>query len=92
MIVNIVDRRVNQHRWKVVDAIDESTWHDNTCQNSDYAEHDYREPSYAARKDVSLTVAVAWASSMAVSVTLYLYDQGSDTVPADWPVSELISN
>jgi hypothetical protein len=92
LILNIVDRRTNEFRWKVVDAVVESTWHDNSCQNSDQAEHDFREPSYAARKDVSITDALAWAVSLAIPVTLYLYDQGSSVAQADWPPNHAISN
>jgi hypothetical protein len=81
MITNIIDCRKRQHRWKLVDAIIESTWHDNGCLDSDQAERDDREPGYAARKNVSVAEAVEWAASFEVPLTLYLYDEGSDSVP-----------
>jgi hypothetical protein len=51
MILNIVDRRKQIYRWKCIDAIIEPTWHDNACADSDYADHEYGEPMYEARKE-----------------------------------------
>jgi hypothetical protein len=81
MILNILDRRKQNYRWKCVDAIIEPTWHDNACADSDYAEHDHGEPMYEARKGISLADAVMWASGVRVPVTLYIYDKDSGTVP-----------
>ncbi|WP_043838384.1 hypothetical protein [Muricoccus aerilatus] len=81
MILNIIDRRGNPYRWKRIDVIAEPTWHDNSLAEGDQAPHDYREPGFATQKGVSLTDAVAWASSFAVPLTLYLYDEGSSAVP-----------
>lgn len=89
MIVNVVDRRTNQHRWKMIDAIIEATWHDNAIPGADQAEQDHREPGFAGRKGLSLAEATTWASSFDIPLTLYLYDHGSDAV-TEWPT--LISN
>jgi hypothetical protein len=78
MIVNILDRRKRPYRWKRVDAIIEPTWHDNACLDSDHAEVDKREPSYDARKGISLADAVTWADAAAIDVTLFIYDDNSD--------------
>jgi hypothetical protein len=86
MILNIIDRRTNAYRWKLVDAIIEAAWHDNACHDASHQlEPDHREPGYAARKGLSLAEAVVWASSFDVDLTLYLYDPGSDAVPDGWP-------
>jgi hypothetical protein len=81
MIFNIVDRRKRIYRWERVDVIVERTWHDNSWSDGDRAPQDHREPSFAAQKGISLADAVAWASSFAVPLTLYLYDEGSSAVP-----------
>lgn len=86
MILNVVDRRKRQYRWKFIDVIVEPTWHDNACDDSDQASRDEREPGYAARKNIPLAEAISWAAALQASLTVYLYDQGSDTVP-DWPPS-----
>ena len=80
MILNIVDRRKRPYRWKRVDVIVEPTWHDNACQDSDRAEREDTEPGFAARKGISLADAISWATTLPVPVTLYIYDDGSETV------------
>ena len=92
MILNIVDRRVNIYRWKCIDVIVEATWHDNAFADGDQAPQDEREPGYAAQKGISLADAVNWASSFAIPLTLYLYDEGSNAVPDGWPLLTTISN
>ncbi len=83
--LNIVDRRNNVHRCKSIDFVVEEIWHDNCIPGGDQAQPDYREPSYVARKGVSLAEAIIWTSSLSVPVTLYLYDEGRDAVSHDWP-------
>ena len=85
MILNIIDRRKNVYRWKRIDVTIEATWHDNAFEDSDYALHDHREPSYATRNSISLTDAVTWASSFEVPLTLFLYDNGNNGEP-EWEV------
>ena len=80
MILNVIDRRTNIYRWKCVDVVVEPTWHDNSMPNGDQAPPDYREPSYAARRGISVAEAIAWSSSLAVPLTVYLYDEGSTAV------------
>lgn len=88
MIVNIVDRRSNPYRWKIIDAVFEASWHDNALHDAGHQlEPESREPSYGARKHLSLTEAVTWASAVSGSVTLYLYDAGSNAVPDGWTES-----
>lgn len=84
MILNIVDRRTSPHRWKVINAIIEATWHDNATPGADYAEQDYSEPGFAGWRGISLSEAVIWALSFEVPLPLYLYDRGSGAV-SDWP-------
>jgi hypothetical protein len=86
MIANIVDRRKRQYRWQSVDIIIEPTWHDHSCPDSDEAAQHDTEPTYIARKAMSLADAVTWASTFPVPMTLYIYDNGSDEVP-DLPLS-----
>jgi hypothetical protein len=82
MITNIIDRRTSAHRWKLVDAIAEATWHDNLAKPS--PTHDNAEASIAladtfeTRSGVSVAKAVAWASDFPDEVTLYLYDEGTN--------------
>jgi hypothetical protein len=78
MIANVIDRRTNSYLWKAVDVIIEATWHDNACAG-DQAPHDYREPDYDERRSISLADAVNWAMSFDVAVTLYVYDEGSNS-------------
>ena len=78
MITNIIDRRTNPYRWKTVDVIVEATWHDNSCPG-DQAPYDYREPDYDERRSISLSDAVSWAMSLDVSLTLYVYDEGTNS-------------
>jgi len=39
MILNIIDNRKRPYRWKRISAIIEATWHDNSCEDADIAEH-----------------------------------------------------
>lgn len=83
MITNIIDKRERRYRWKKIAAIVEATWHDNNCDDSDFAdpkpEHDL---DYDERENISLGEAVDWASSLKADVTLYLYDAGRGTTVA----------
>jgi hypothetical protein len=77
MIVNIVDNRKRRFRWKQITAIVEPTYHDNGVDDSDQTE--VPEPGfivYDERAVISVADAVAWASSLPFSTTLYLYDLG----------------
>jgi hypothetical protein len=93
VIFNIVDRRKRIYRWKRIDVIVERTWHDNSWADGDQAPQDDREPDFAAQPDfsaqkgISLADAVTWASSFAVPLTLFLYDEGSSAVPDGFPPS-----
>ncbi len=79
MILNIIDKRARQYRWQRVNAIIESTWHDNGCEDSDQAEHDKNEVAYDERENVSLAAAISWVHSLPGKVTLYIYDLGTGT-------------
>lgn len=78
MIMNIVDRRKRQYRWKQITAIIEPTWHDNKCNDSDHAPKWIDEPGigYDERASLSLHEAIHWANELPYGVTLYLYDLG----------------
>src|SRR4051812_7666644 len=96
MIQNIIDRRTREYRWLSVDVVAEPMWHDNAIKDSDYAEHDHNDPSYAARTDISLAEVINWAAAMPPPMTLYIYDRdiydrGSNAVVDDvpWPNDSL---
>ncbi len=78
MIQNIIDRRECQHRWKLITAIIEPTWHDNSYKDSDQAE-EIDAPEYDERPSISLADAVVWAQAQPFAVTLFLYDLGRGT-------------
>ena len=77
MIFNIIDRRKRRYRWKQITAIAEPTYHDNLVADSD--ETEVPEPGFFACDEkavISVADAIAWATSLAFPVTLYLYDLG----------------
>lgn len=74
VIVNIIDKRSRQRRWKTVMAIVEPAWHDNKLPDSDQVELESRDFSYDERKGVSVSHAIEWAQSLPYSVTLYISD------------------
>jgi hypothetical protein len=80
LILNIIDRRNREHRWKSITAIIEPTCHDNSCQDSDQADEGEALAAcaytYEGQPEISLADAVAWAHAKAYGVTLYLYDLG----------------
>lgn len=82
MITNILDRRTSVHRWTVVDAVAEATWHDNlekpspTHDNADAAASIAMADTFEIRAGISVAEAVVWASAFPDDVTLYLYDEG----------------
>jgi hypothetical protein len=85
MIQNIIDRRKRNYRWARVDVVVEPTWHDNTCRDSDQAVRDDREPVYDAQSGVSLADAIDWAQALPLPMTLYIYDDGANSVAVPWP-------
>lgn len=84
MIYNIIDRRKRPYRWRFVYAIVEPTWHDNSVKH----EHDQIDASlfrdnecdYDERIHISLHDAVIWAERLPYAATLYLYDDGTETI------------
>ena len=75
MIWNVVDGRERRYRWAKINAVIESTCHDNTCQDADIApEPDDDSHVYEARSGISLREAIDWAHHQSVPVTLFLYD------------------
>lgn len=78
MILNIVDRRTRVYRWRNINAIVESTWHDNQVADSDLVD-EAGGVDYAERENVSLQEAIRWADAMESGVTLFLYDRGRGT-------------
>lgn len=78
-IRNIIDNRKRKYRWKTITAIVEPTWHDNSCPDSDQAEHSLENDwgvGYAQNEHCSLTGALTWAETFPGENTLYLYDLG----------------
>ena len=73
-IVNIIDGRRHEYRWKTINAIVEAAWHDNSCKDSDQVPSD-DGPRYAEREHISVQAAIEWAQSYKTPVTLYLYDR-----------------
>jgi len=77
MITNLIDGRKRHYRWKTVNAVLESTWHDNSCDDADHASGDVENGVLCEeRENISVADAMAWGMSMKAEVTLYLYDQG----------------
>ena len=76
MILNIVDNRKSQYRWKRIRSVVEPTWHDNKCKDADQAEATQGELDYEERDNISVDEAIIWANDLGFSVTLYLYDPG----------------
>lgn len=77
MITNIVDRRTNAHKWLLVDAVVEPTWHDNTVKGADRAEKGdpaLEKLGYEEICGVRLSRAFEWAEGFAYPTTLYIYD------------------
>jgi len=76
MIWNIIDHRKHPYRWKMITAIMEPTWHDNSVHDSDQTEELLDDIVYDQREEISLADAVAWVQSLPFPATLYLYDLG----------------
>ncbi|MVO16341.1 hypothetical protein GO984_11025 [Rhodobacteraceae bacterium CY05] len=77
MIKNLIDHRKRPYRWKAVNAVVESTWHDNSCEDADkVAVGDEMVGLCEERRNISVAEAMTWGMSMKEEVTLYLYDQG----------------
>lgn len=75
-IVNIIDGRRHEYRFKTINAIVEAAWHDNGCEDADQVlANGEPGPGYAQREHVSLQAAIKWAQTFAAPVTLYLYDK-----------------
>ncbi len=74
MILNVIDNRKLRYRWKLVNAIVEPTWHDNSSRDADQAEPTEGELDYEENNKVSVSEAIKWADRLAFPVTLYLYD------------------
>ncbi len=75
MICNVLDHRKRQHRWKLIKAIIEPTWHDNSAADADQAKPAAGGSDYGERSAISVEAAVAWAHALPYAVTLYLYDE-----------------
>jgi len=82
MILNIVDRRKNGHRWRQVNAVIEATWHDNSF-GEDQAEVSYEQPDFEEWDGISVAEAVVRASALPSAVTLYFYDLENDRLGTD---------
>lgn len=87
MILNIVDGRTREYRWKRINAIVEATWHDNSVKDTDIAvgpsslDEVRDDVTYEQLAGVSITEAIAWANAFKCQVTLYLYDDGEGILP-----------
>ncbi len=82
MITNIIDRRKRFFRWREVNAVIESTWHDNDCKDADQATSDAADQvAYDQRMNISVEDAIKWASAETAEVTLFLYDKGEGIAP-----------
>jgi hypothetical protein len=88
MIENISDHRERPHRWRCINAIIEPTWHDNDGgPDRDQSEPGRGDIAYDQREGISLAEAIAWANGLPDRVTLYLYDEGRGTTPAQPRIS-----
>jgi hypothetical protein len=76
MIVNVVDLREKQYRWKSILAVVESASKNNVAEDADVTEAALGvEIDYAEREDISVREAFLWAEQVQGKVTLYLYDK-----------------
>ena len=76
MIVNLIDLRENQYRWKAVLAVVENAAKNNEADGADkVASIVGVEIDYAERDGISVRDAVLWAEQLQGKVTLYLYDR-----------------
>lgn len=79
MIVNVIDLRENQYRWKSILAVVESAAKNNVADDADVTEASLGvEIDYAEREDISVRDAFLWAEQVQGKVTLYLYDKDKD--------------
>ena len=79
MIVNVIDLRENQYRWKSILAVVESAAKNNVADDADVSEATLGvEIDYAEREDISVRDAFLWAEQVQGKVTLYLYDKDKD--------------
>lgn len=79
MLVNLIDLRANQYRWKDVLAVVESAAKNNGADDGDMVETQIGvEIDYAEREGVSVRDAVLWAEQLQGKVTLYLYDRDEE--------------
>jgi hypothetical protein len=85
MITNIIDKRRRPYRFLKVNAVVEAAWHDNSVNDADQAPSGKNDgPTYEERQHIPLSEAVTWASALAESVTLFLYDEDAGiTEPVD---------
>lgn len=89
MLINIVDHRKHQYRFKKINAVIEPTRHDNRCKNADRAKAnpkmDKEWMGYDEKEHVTLNEAFQWASSHSDEVTLYIYDFDGGLYPRKPP-------
>ena len=88
MILNIIDRRTHSYRWQKVDAIVEATRHDNVFTEGDQAVESYEQPDFEEWPGISVAEAIARASALPSSLTLYLFDLGADLTRRERSLSE----
>jgi hypothetical protein len=79
MLCNVIDNRSRRYRWRRVEAILEATSHDNGCADSDAVEPADDELLFDRRDGLSVAEAVAWADAQPGMVTLFLYDEGTNS-------------
>lgn len=82
MIWNIIDRRSRPYRWKRINAIIEATENDNSVRDADQAPDAPQTELilYDEREGISIAEAVKWASAQRRPVTLYIYDEGVNSL------------
>ena len=79
MLVNLIDMRANQYRWKEILAVVESAAKNNTAEGADAVETNVGvQIDYAEREGISIRDAVLWAEQLQGKVTLYLYDRDEE--------------
>ncbi len=84
MLMNVIDLRERQYRWRNVLAVLESAFKNNEAEDADQVTGDIGALiDYAERSDISVRDAVQWAEAAGGPVTLYLYDLDEDETAAD---------
>lgn len=84
MLINVIDERKRKYRFKKINAVIESAWHDNRCKDADQIKKPRGGDKWIGYDEVKHTTvenAMKWAAAFELPVTLYLYDKDRGIYP-----------